>query len=28
VREWLDVRDMSATAEVTLELIKLQAEDL
>jgi tripeptide aminopeptidase len=26
VREWLDARDMSATAEVTLELIKLQSE--
>lgn len=25
VREWLDVRDMAATAEVTLELIKLHA---
>jgi len=28
VREWLDARDMSATAEVTLELIKLQSEVL
>jgi len=27
VREWLDARDMSATAEVTLELIKLQGEE-
>ena len=27
VREWLDVKDMTATAEVTLELIKLQAGD-
>jgi tripeptide aminopeptidase len=26
VREWLDVKDMASTAEVTLELIKLQAE--
>ncbi|HEY6417941.1 MAG TPA: M20/M25/M40 family metallo-hydrolase [Candidatus Binataceae bacterium] len=26
VREWLDVKDMIATAEVTLELLKLQAE--
>jgi tripeptide aminopeptidase len=26
VREWLDVRDMTATAEVTLELLALQAE--
>jgi len=25
VREWLDARDMTATAEVTLELIKLHA---
>jgi tripeptide aminopeptidase len=25
VREWLDVKDMIATAEVTIELIKLQA---
>jgi tripeptide aminopeptidase len=25
VREWLDVRDMAASAEVTLELIKLHA---
>jgi di/tripeptidase len=25
VREWLDVRDMVASAEVTLELIKLHA---
>jgi tripeptide aminopeptidase len=26
VREWLDVNDMVATAELTLELVKLQAE--
>jgi tripeptide aminopeptidase len=26
VREWLDVRDMTATAEVTLELIRLHAD--
>ena len=25
VREWLDARDMTATAEVTLELIRLHA---
>jgi tripeptide aminopeptidase len=25
VREWLDIKDMVATAEVTLELIRLQA---
>ena len=25
VREWLDARDMTATAEVTMELIKLHA---
>ena len=26
VREWLDVRDMAATAEVTLELIRVHAD--
>ncbi|MGH7906731.1 MAG: M20/M25/M40 family metallo-hydrolase, partial [Candidatus Binataceae bacterium] len=26
VREWLDIKDMTATAEVTIELVKLQSE--
>lgn len=27
VREWLDIKEMIATAEVTLELIALRAEN-